>query len=87
MGTNINLAFSPDLELLAVCDRNGKLKIWETSTNRLQQEYVPNLHLDAPCTALQWITEEGGMSNNNEVCKQPRAFYYNMLVFICSSAT
>lgn len=48
--------FSRDGKYLAYCGNDGKLKIWETATNRLKQEYVPNLHLSSPCSVLEWIT-------------------------------
>lgn len=37
------------------CGSDGKLKIWETATGTLKQEYIPNLHLTSPCTCLTWI--------------------------------
>ncbi|XP_015604522.1 WD repeat-containing protein 43 [Cephus cinctus] len=49
-------AFSRDGQYLAYCGNDGKLKIWETATSRLKQEYVPNLHLASPCSVLGWIT-------------------------------
>jgi U3 small nucleolar RNA-associated protein 5 len=47
--------FSPDQKLFAVIQNDGKLKIWDVEKNQLKQEYVPNLHLSTPCTALKWI--------------------------------
>lgn len=47
--------FSPDQKLFALIDQDGKLKIWDTESNQLKQEYVPNLHLSTPCTTLVWI--------------------------------
>ncbi|KAG5670580.1 hypothetical protein PVAND_000832 [Polypedilum vanderplanki] len=47
--------FSPDQELFAIIQNDGVLKIWDTETSILKQEYVPNLHLSSPCTALKWI--------------------------------
>lgn len=48
--------FSPDNKLFALIDDQGVLKIWDTETNELKQEYTPNLHLSAPCTCLTWVT-------------------------------
>lgn len=47
--------FSPDRKLFATIQNDGKLKIWDVEKNKLAQEYVPNLHLSTPCTALKWI--------------------------------
>ncbi|KAL2724285.1 WD repeat-containing protein 43-like [Vespula squamosa] len=49
-------AFSQDGQYFAYCGSDGKLKIWETATSRLKQEYVPNLHLYSPCSVLCWIS-------------------------------
>ncbi|XP_043502426.1 WD repeat-containing protein 43-like [Polistes fuscatus] len=49
-------AFSQDGQYFAHCGIDGKLKIWETATNRLKQEYIPNLHLNSPCSVLCWIS-------------------------------
>ncbi|XP_014203464.1 WD repeat-containing protein 43 [Copidosoma floridanum] len=56
MASISHCAFSHDTQYLAFCSTDGKLKIWETSTNRLKQEFVPNLHLSSPCSVLEWIT-------------------------------
>lgn len=47
--------FSPDRKLFAIIQNDGKLKVWDVEKNLLKQEYVPNLHLSTPCTALKWI--------------------------------
>ncbi|XP_034944637.1 WD repeat-containing protein 43 [Chelonus insularis] len=49
-------AFSPDGKYWAHCGRVGKLHIWETSTSKLKQEFIPNLHLSSPCSVLEWIS-------------------------------
>ncbi|XP_057324106.1 WD repeat-containing protein 43 isoform X2 [Microplitis mediator] len=49
-------AFSHDGQFWAHCGRDGKLKIWETSTNRFKREFIPDLHLSSGCSVLQWIT-------------------------------
>ncbi|XP_011493851.1 PREDICTED: WD repeat-containing protein 43, partial [Ceratosolen solmsi marchali] len=48
--------FSQDGQFFAFCGTDGKLRIWETATSRLKQEFVPNLHLSSPCSVLGWIT-------------------------------
>ncbi|XP_070507606.1 WD repeat-containing protein 43 [Chironomus tepperi] len=50
--------FSPDQKLFAVIQSDGVLKIYDTETSILKQEYIPNLHLSTPCTALKWIKME-----------------------------
>ncbi|KAF7990041.1 hypothetical protein HCN44_008715 [Aphidius gifuensis] len=50
-----NSEFSPNGEYWAQCSNDGKLKIWETSTSRLKQEFTPNLHLSSPCSVLEWL--------------------------------
>ncbi|XP_065367124.1 WD repeat-containing protein 43 isoform X2 [Calliphora vicina] len=50
------LGFSPDGKLFALINDQGVLRIWDTDTNELKQEYTPNLHLSGPCSALVWIS-------------------------------
>ncbi|XP_077990274.1 WD repeat-containing protein 43-like [Glandiceps talaboti] len=45
---------SPNAELLALCSPDGRLKIWETATSSLKQQYTPSSHLSATCTCLSW---------------------------------
>lgn len=47
--------FSPNGKLFAFLNEIGILKIWDTETNELKQEYTPNLHLAGPCTSLTWL--------------------------------
>uniref|UniRef100_T1IMG5 Small-subunit processome Utp12 domain-containing protein n=1 Tax=Strigamia maritima TaxID=126957 RepID=T1IMG5_STRMM len=47
-------SFSPGGEYFAHCTADGRLKIWETATGTLQQEYTPSAHLAASCTCLSW---------------------------------
>ncbi|KAK2586858.1 hypothetical protein KPH14_009796 [Odynerus spinipes] len=56
MASTACTAFSQDGQYFAYCGNDGKLKIWETATSRLKQEYVPNLHLQSPCSVLCWIS-------------------------------
>lgn len=61
--------FSPDGKLFAFINSEGKLKIWDTEQNQQKQEYIPNLHLSAPCTCFTWITTTsgGGVASNGHV--------------------
>ncbi|XP_035221166.1 WD repeat-containing protein 43-like [Stegodyphus dumicola] len=46
--------FSSDGQYFAYSSPDGCLKIWETSTNILKQEYTPSSHLSATCSSLSW---------------------------------
>lgn len=62
--------FSPDNKLFAIIQSDGKLKIWDAEKSELKQEYVPNLHLSTPCTALSWIklTTKQKVNTNQIYC-------------------
>ncbi|KAJ8289592.1 hypothetical protein GJAV_G00003100 [Gymnothorax javanicus] len=48
-------AFSPkSRRYLALCAQDGRLRIWDTDSKTLQQEYVPSAHLSATCTCIAW---------------------------------
>ncbi|XP_022900678.2 WD repeat-containing protein 43 [Onthophagus taurus] len=47
--------FSKDGKYFATLSVDGKLKIWNTLSNKLEQEYIPNCHLSCPCTCLQFV--------------------------------
>lgn len=34
----------------------GILRIWDTETNELKQEYTPNLHLAGACNSILWVS-------------------------------
>ncbi|XP_070836052.1 WD repeat-containing protein 43 [Chaetodon trifascialis] len=47
--------FSPkSRQYLALCAQDGRLRIWNTDSKTLQQEYVPSAHLSATCTCIAW---------------------------------
>ncbi|XP_001604509.1 WD repeat-containing protein 43 [Nasonia vitripennis] len=71
MASASHSAFSHDGQFLAFCGTDGKLKIWETATSRLKQEFVPNLHLSSPCSVLDWIVV-GAQSANGTPWKKRR---------------
>lgn len=48
-------AFSEDGKYYSAITQDGRLRIWDTETNVLKQEYTPDLHLTSPPTCLQWI--------------------------------
>ncbi|KAG5857946.1 hypothetical protein ANANG_G00024790 [Anguilla anguilla] len=48
-------AFSPkSRQYLALCAQDGRLRIWDTDSKTLHQEYVPSAHLSATCTCIAW---------------------------------
>ncbi|XP_029035150.1 WD repeat-containing protein 43 [Osmia bicornis bicornis] len=65
MATTANYAFSPDGEYFAHCGNDGKLKIWDTGTGRLKQEYVSNFHLSSPCCVLTWLYVNSRSTNTS----------------------
>lgn len=69
-------AFSQDGQYFAYCGSDGKLKIWETATSRLKQEYVPNLHLYSPCSVLCWISVNT-QATSTSVCHVVFIFLFN----------
>ncbi|XP_068624441.1 WD repeat-containing protein 43 [Battus philenor] len=48
-------AFSGDGKYYAALTHDGRLRVWDTETNVLKQEYTPDLHLTSPPSCLQWI--------------------------------
>ncbi|KAL0969875.1 hypothetical protein UPYG_G00233660 [Umbra pygmaea] len=47
--------FSPKShQYLALCAQDGRLRIWNTDSKTLHQEYVPSAHLSATCTCISW---------------------------------
>ena len=72
-------AFSNSGEFLAHCGQDGKLKIWETSTSRLKQEYTPNHHLASPCSVVGWLTAVGTSANTSVSPCASYIFIYDFL--------
>ncbi|ERL83325.1 WD repeat-containing protein 43-like [Dendroctonus ponderosae] len=53
-------AFSEDGKYFANISSDGKLKIWNTLSSSLDQEFTPDFHLTTPCTCLQfWSSSQG----------------------------
>lgn len=48
------VAVSNNGEFLAYSSADGRLKLWDTSTGKLKQEYTPSAHLSAKCICLSW---------------------------------
>ncbi|XP_007575648.1 WD repeat-containing protein 43 [Poecilia formosa] len=52
---NLPCVFSPkSRQYLAVCAQDGRLRVWNTDSKTLHQEYVPSAHLSATCTCVAW---------------------------------
>ncbi|CAB3247231.1 unnamed protein product [Arctia plantaginis] len=49
-------AFSEDGKYYSAITQDGRLKIWDTETNLIKNEYTPDLHLSSPPSCLQWIS-------------------------------
>ncbi|KAL1517688.1 hypothetical protein ABEB36_001423 [Hypothenemus hampei] len=53
-------AFSEDGKYFAQILSDGKLKLWNTLSNSLEQEFTPDFHLTTPCTCLHfWDVQQG----------------------------
>ncbi|KAJ0170442.1 hypothetical protein K1T71_013813 [Dendrolimus kikuchii] len=58
-------AFSEDGKYYSAITSDGRLRIWDTETNVLKQEYTPDLHLTSPPSCLQWITLSQSSTKQN----------------------
>lgn len=76
-------AFSNDGKYFANCGNDGILKIWETSTSRLKQEYSPNSHLSLPYSSLTWISVTR-QSNTNSV-SHVHVFFFFLYIYLFQS--
>ncbi|MED6266706.1 hypothetical protein CHARACLAT_004791 [Characodon lateralis] len=45
---------SKSRQYLAVCAQDGRLRVWNTDSKTLHQEFVPSAHLSATCTCIAW---------------------------------
>lgn len=61
---------SADGKLFAFLNSDGKLKIWNTDTNNLVQDVVPNYHLNAPFTCFTWINVNCSIGTQRKVIKR-----------------
>lgn len=79
--------FSPDGKLFAFINAEGKLKIWDSESNQLKQEYIPNLHLSAPCTCFTWITVTTSATNGHVSAAAAAATTHKSCNFVKYSST
>ncbi|KAK9510996.1 hypothetical protein O3M35_005655 [Rhynocoris fuscipes] len=63
-------SFSDCGQYFVHCGSEGKLKVWDTVTGNLKQEYSPNLHLNTPCTCLTWVSLSGKFISLNQKRKR-----------------
>lgn len=52
---------SPDGKLYAYINFDGKLKIWDTETSELRQEFVAKAHLSVPYTCFTWLNVDNAV--------------------------
>ncbi len=45
-------------QYLAFCTTDGQLKLWDTLSGNLKQEYTPSSHLSATCVRIVWPTKQ-----------------------------
>ncbi|XP_053683367.1 WD repeat-containing protein 43 [Sabethes cyaneus] len=64
--------FSRDGKFFAFINSQGKFVVYEVETGRVCQEYIPNLHLNVPCTCFAWI-EIGSGGGQSAKKKKKRA--------------
>lgn len=51
---NVPIAVSDCGQYLSYCTIDGQLKIWDTLSGQLKQEYTPSSHLSATCVTISW---------------------------------
>lgn len=66
LGQQHVLSFSPNGKLFAFINDQGILRIWDTETNELKQEYTPNLQLSGSCSALTWVITTSSTGHSAE---------------------
>jgi len=64
--------FSPNGEYLAYSTPDGTLKLWETVTGNIKQEYTPSSHLSASCSCLCWSPKRQSLVSSKKKRKKRR---------------
>lgn len=57
-------SFSVDGKYFAVSNDSGSLKIWETSTSALKQEYILKSSANISCSSLIWGPNKNEVVSN-----------------------
>jgi len=52
--TNSPISLSDCGQYFSYCTLDGQLKIWDTLSGQLKQEYTPSSHLSATCVRIVW---------------------------------
>lgn len=68
-------AFSEDGKYYSNISKDGRLRIWDTETNVLKQEYTPDLHLTSPPSCIQWISVSNAAVSTHVVFKHITCLY------------
>ena len=54
---------------VAYCATDGVIRVWEVETLKLKNEFLPNAHLSATCTCLNWRPVKSSLgSGSQQVC-------------------
>ncbi|KAH3852349.1 hypothetical protein DPMN_094855 [Dreissena polymorpha] len=53
-----SVEISPDGEFAIHSSHDGVVKIWETATSSLRNEYKPSSHLSSSCSCLSWCPKQ-----------------------------
>ena len=72
--TRVPLAFSPNVEFCAYSSPDGSLKLWETNTGSLKQEYIPSSHLSATCSCLSWGPSKAQVEKTSVISSKRTVF-------------
>ncbi|KAL0810635.1 hypothetical protein ABMA28_010744 [Loxostege sticticalis] len=67
-------AFSEDGKYYSNISKDGRLRIWDTETNVLKQEYTPDLHLTSPPSCIQWISVSNAAGSPQKGAKRKQSF-------------
>ena len=54
MAVSTSVSFSSNGEYCLYSSPDGVLKLWDTATCKLSQQYTPSSHLTTTCTCLSW---------------------------------
>merc|ERR1712048_50195 len=70
MSANNASAFTNDGHYLALLSVDGRLRIWETTSGKLRQEFTPSSHLETTCTCVCWTRVSSKRERNRKKKKR-----------------